>query len=195
MSQEPPRRFPLLTGRRRDAILGIALLALALAVILASWLLRDALPALQDLGYVGLFLVGVIGAASVIALPAPTLATVCLGATLLDLHPIAVGLAAGAGESVGEMVGYLLGMGGQTFMAKGKIYSKVHGWVQRRGGLAIFLLALVPNPLFDLAGLAAGALRFPAYRFFLWVLAGKCVRDVAVATICFLGLTKVPVLF
>jgi membrane protein YqaA with SNARE-associated domain len=183
-----------LTKGRRNTLLGVALLALALGVILASWLLRDALPALQDLGYVGIFLVGVIGAASVVALPAPTLATICLGATLLDLHPIAVGLAAGVGESLGEMVGYLVGLGGQTFLAKGKIYSKVHGWVQRRGGLALFVLALVPNPLFDLAGLAAGALRFPAYRFFLWVLAGKSLRDVAVATLCFMGLARIPAL-
>ncbi len=195
MSQEPPRRFPLLTGRRRDTILGIGLLALALAIILASWLLRDALPALQSLGYVGIFLVGVIGAASVVALPAPTLATVCVGATLLHLNPIAVGLAAGAGESLGEVVGYLVGMGSQTFLSKGKTYLRVHGWVQRRGGLALFVLALVPNPLFDLAGLAAGALRFPVYRFLLWVWAGKSLRDVAVATLCFMGLARIPALF
>ncbi|MSQ40748.1 MAG: DedA family protein [Dehalococcoidia bacterium] len=195
MSKEPLPRSPLLTKRRRDTILSIGLVALALGVILASWLLRDVLPALQDLGYVGIFLIGVIGAASVVALPSSTLAIVCVGATLLDLHPVAVGLAAGAGESLGELVGYLVGLGSQTFLAKGKIYTKVHGWVEHRGGLAIFVLALVPNPLFDLVGLAAGSLRFPVYRFFLWVLAGKSLRDVAVATICSLGLTKIPGLF
>ena len=35
----------------------------------------------------------------------------------------------------------------------------------------------MPNPLFDVAGLAAGAVQMPMRRFFLAVLAGKVIKD------------------
>ncbi len=182
----------LLADRQREKLLGAGILVLAVGLVLAAWLLTGVVPALQNLGYVGLFLIGLLGAASVIALPAPTLAAVCVGGSLLGLHPVGVGLAAGAGEALGEIVGYLVGMGSQALLAKGKVYARVYQWVQKRGGLALFILALVPNPLFDLAGLAAGALRYSPGRFLLWVWAGKTLRDVAVASGCALGLARIP---
>jgi len=56
-------------------------------------------------------------------------------------------------------------------------YRRVHRWMERHGTVTIFLLALVPNPLFDLGGLAAGAVEMPVPRFFLAVLAGKVIKD------------------
>jgi membrane protein DedA with SNARE-associated domain len=46
-----------------------------------------------------------------------------------------------------------------------------------------------PNPLFDLAGVAAGAVRMPIKRFFPAVLCGKIIKDTCLAAIGGLGAT------
>ena len=181
-----------LSTRRRQMAVGVAILVLTAGLMAGAWLLRDAVPEAGGLGYLGIFLIGVLSAASMVVLPSPTLATICVGGTLLGLNPVVVGVAAGAGEALGEMVGYLLGLFGQTLLQKGKIYLRLYGWVQRRGSLALFLLALIPNPVFDIAGMAAGALRFPVYKFLLWVWAGKTLRDVGIASACVLGASHIP---
>jgi uncharacterized membrane protein YdjX (TVP38/TMEM64 family) len=47
--------------------------------------------------------------------------------------------------------------------------------------LVIFVLAVVPNPLFDLAGVAAGALRMPVRGYVAAVATGKVIKNVAIA--------------
>ena len=47
--------------------------------------------------------------------------------------------------------------------------------------LMIVVLAFIPGPGLDLAGIAAGATRMPFRRFLLACLAGKVLRFIAVA--------------
>jgi uncharacterized membrane protein YdjX (TVP38/TMEM64 family) len=54
-------------------------------------------------------------------------------------------------------------------------------WMKRRGSIVIFVLAFVPNPLFDLAGAAAGALRYPIWKFLLVCFLGKTPKSILVA--------------
>jgi uncharacterized membrane protein YdjX (TVP38/TMEM64 family) len=49
-------------------------------------------------------------------------------------------------------------------------------WFQRRGVLVIFLLGLIPNPIFDVGGVVAGASRLPMWQFVLAGWAGKSLR-------------------
>ena len=42
--------------------------------------------------------------------------------------------------------------------------------------LAILVLATIPNPLFDLAGMASGALRIPVTRFLFFCWIGKTIK-------------------
>jgi membrane protein DedA with SNARE-associated domain len=44
------------------------------------------------------------------------------------------------------------------------------------GDITILLLAFIPNPLFDMAGMTAGALKMPIYRFLFWTLIGKTLK-------------------
>jgi uncharacterized membrane protein YdjX (TVP38/TMEM64 family) len=62
-----------------------------------------------------------------------------------------------------------------------KWYDRITLWMQKYGDLTIFLLALIPNPLFDIAGMAAGASKKPIWRFLLWVWLGKCLKMLAFA--------------
>jgi membrane protein YqaA with SNARE-associated domain len=59
----------------------------------------------------------------------------------------------------------------------------------------LFLLAAIPNPLFDVAGVAAGALRYPVWGFLVAVLVGKLVKFVAVVYACLHGVQWITRVF
>ena len=61
--------------------------------------------------------------------------------------------------------------------------------MEKRGTITMFALSVTPNPLFDVAGLAAGAVRMPMKRFFFTVLAGKIIKDTWMAGLASAGVT------
>ena len=143
---------------------------------------------LQNVGYAGVLAVNLIGSASVIV-PVPGLAVVC-GAAPGDvgLNPMLLGLAGGFGSTVGELSGYLAGYGGNQFVQRSRHYERFRQMVISNGGLALFVLSVIPNPLFDIAGIAAGSLRYPLRKFLCYVLAGKVIKFVVVAYACRQGI-------
>ena len=50
----------------------------------------------------------------------------------------------------------------------------------------------MPNPLFDLVGIAAGGTRYPVVRFLMVVAAGSVIKNVSVAWACSLGVELLP---
>lgn len=150
----------------------------SLAVTAGILLFRQQILALRGYGYAGVFLISALGNATVI-LPVPSLAVVFAGGGVLN--PIAVGLVAGVAEPLGELTGYLAGYGGAAVLPQGARYERVKGWMERRGFLTLFVLSAIPNPFFDLAGLAAGALRYPVAKFLLACWLGKTLKAVLVA--------------
>jgi len=142
--------------------------------------LREPLQALGGYGYAGVFLVALLGHATVLV-PVPDLAvTFAMGGVL---NPWIVGAVAGAGEGLGELTGYLAGYAVREAVQDQALYVRVRKWIKRYGAGAIFVFAVIPNPLFDLAGMAAGALGMPWPRFFLACWAGKTVRSLVAALI------------
>ena len=98
-----------------------------------------------------------------------------------------VGLISGVGEAIGEITGYALGYSGHAVVEKNRVYVRVERWVRRYGWTIIFLAALIPNPLFDVLGIVAGALRYPLRRFLLVVWVGKTVKNLGIAYAGMLG--------
>jgi len=146
---------------------------LAVAITLAIVLFRDELARFEHYGYPGVFLISLLGNATVI-LPAPSLAVVFgMGGVL---NPFLVGLVAGVGEALGELTGYLAGYGGQAVVEDWQMSDRLERWMRRNGSATIFVLSAIPNPFFDLAGIAAGALRFPLERFLLSCWVGKTIK-------------------
>ncbi len=148
---------------------------------------------LRTYGYGGLFVINLIGAASIL-LPSPAGASVLGGGALLaDFLGVPafiwVGLVAGLGEAIGEFSGYAAGYGGRFIIEDRPSYARIYNWMERRGTLTMFLMSVFPNPLFDIAGLAAGAVRMPVRRFFFSVLAGKVIKDTWMAGLAGLGVT------
>ena len=69
-------------------------------------------------------------------------------------------------------------------MGEGRVSQRLGTWMRLRGWLLLFLLAFIPNPVFDLAGVTAGALRYPLERFLAVVLIGKILKFVGFAYAC-----------
>ena len=159
------------------------ILAFAFVVGISVWifLMRDQMEDLAVYGYPGVFLFAALTSATVI-LPAPGLLVVyALGAAL---NPLAVGIAAGLGAAIGELSGYLAGYSGRAVIENGQAYERIRGWIQKHGrasGWLIFVLALLPITLFDLAGMAAGALKMPVWWFLAWETPGKILKMIIVA--------------
>jgi membrane protein YqaA with SNARE-associated domain len=129
-------------------------------------------------GLVVLFVISAISNATLV-LPVPGLALTALAATVAN--PLVVGVVAGAGQTLGEMTGYLAGYSGQTLIDDSPRYAKLVAWMRRFGPITIFVLGIIPNPLFDVAGIIAGALRMPVWLYVVAAGAGKIVKNIAVA--------------
>lgn len=151
-------------------ILGL-LLAIAISVVIFAF--RDKVSDLKGYGYLGIFLVSVLGNATII-LPVPVILTAFVGGGIFN--PFWVGVIAAAGASIGELTGYLAGAAGQIVVEKDKRLQKVEGWMHRYGLVALFVLAAIPNPAFDLAGIVAGATKIPVWKYLVAVSLGKAVK-------------------
>jgi membrane protein YqaA with SNARE-associated domain len=103
-------------------------------------------------------------------------------------NPWIVGVVGGVGQALGELTGYMAGYSGQTLVDENPVYNRLTLWMQRHGILTIFVLALIPNPVFDLGGIAAGALRFPLWRFLMSCTAGKIVKNIIFALAGYYGI-------
>jgi membrane protein DedA with SNARE-associated domain len=181
-------------GRRRVR-LEFLLVALMLAVGATALILIVVLDLgsedLERWGYAGLFLIALLRSASVvIPVPAPGI-IVGAGAVLDPVlgvpTPIMVGLVAGTAESIGELTGYGAGVGGGTIVNKSALYQRVKGWVERRPFLTVFAMSLFPSPVFDVAGLAAGATRVPMRTFLPALFLGKVLRSTFWAAMGYYG--------
>jgi uncharacterized membrane protein YdjX (TVP38/TMEM64 family) len=153
-------------------------LGFSLAITASVLIFRHQLVALRGYGYLGVFLISMLGNATVI-LPVPSLAIVFAGGGVLN--PLLVGLVAGVGEPIGELTAYLAGYAGNAVIEESKRFERIRGWMERRGFVTLFVLSAIPNPMFDMAGIAAGMLRFPVPRFLLACWLGKTVKAIAIA--------------
>jgi len=160
-------------GSRRLLILRLLALLAVIGITVFVFSIRDRADRIAAYGYPGIFLLSLLANATII-LPAPGAAvTFAMGAVF---HPLGVTLAAATGATLGELTGYMAGFSGQAVIENAKAYERFLGWTRRYGGLAIFVMAAIPNPIFDLAGIAAGALRMPIWLFLLCSWTGKLVN-------------------
>ena len=173
----------------RERRLRLIVLAGGLGIAVTVWLLRGHIPAAEVVGYPGVFFLSFLGSVSMV-LPVPGLAALCVLSG--KLSPFVLGLLAGVGETLGEISGYAVGYGGGSVIERRGFYPKLKGWMERRGVLVLFLMSLIPNPAFDVVGIAAGSVRFPLARFLITVWAGKTLKGVMVGYTCYYGISLLP---
>ena len=158
-----------LSGWKLTVVRVLVLLAVITLTILLI-LNRDRVQELEALGYPGIFLISLFSNATLI-LPVPgVLFTSAMGAVF---NPYWVALAAGCGAALGELTGYVAGFSGQGIIENKHWYARVTEWMKKYGGLTVLVLAFIPNPIFDIAGMVAGALRMPLWKFLLFSWVGK----------------------
>lgn len=136
-------------------------------------LIRDQIRQFERYGYPGLFLVSLFSSATVL-IPLPgVLFTSAMGAVF---NPFWVAIAAGSGAALGELSGYLAGFSGQTIVENIKWHDRLENWMKKYGDWTILVLAFIPNPVFDMAGITAGVLKMSVFRFLLWCWIGKVLK-------------------
>ena len=144
-----------------------------------EWAIVDFIPVW---GYLGLFIVEVIGSASII-FPAPAFAiNFILGGTP-GFNPWLVGIVAGAGAALGEITGYGVGRGSREVIEKKyeKWLTRTRKWMEDHGDFfIIFVFAATPLP-HDIVGIIAGAVNYPLKKFMLATLAGKIIAGLILA--------------
>ena len=161
------------TSRPVQILLLLLALAISLTIVWLTHRYQAELRNLGNYGYLGLFAISIIGNATLI-IPAPVFVVAC--AAGLVYGPIGVGLVAGVGSAIGELTGYMAGAGGKALIPPGRVYEQLHHFMQRHGMLTIFLLAALPNPIFDVGGIIAGALQMKGWKFLLAAGLGKSIR-------------------
>jgi len=157
----------------QSILLRFLIFILILSVTIYLIIHREDVQAFGHYGYPGIFLVSVFSNATLI-FPIPGVVfTSAMGAIF---NPFWVAIAAGCGAAVGELTGYLAGFSGQVIVDRKDWYDRLTGWMQKYGDWTVLVMAFIPNPFFDLAGMAAGMLKMPVHRFLLWCSLGKILK-------------------
>lgn len=161
-----------LSGKTR-LLLGAVIVISVTALCYAIFRLWPYLEGFEEYGYLGAFLVAFITSTTVI-FPLPGFAVIGVIAVTPAFNWAVVALAATIGGGLGEFTAYLTGYGGAVIVTpeQSKWYKRAEGWMRRHGTATIFLFAITPLP-FDVVGIAAGALRFPFWKFILATIAGR----------------------
>jgi membrane protein DedA with SNARE-associated domain len=166
--QHKPKRSRFLTN-----ILRILALLAVIAITLYIYSIRESVEQFAAFGYPGIFLIAMLANATIL-LPAPGVAVIYAMGSIFN--PLGVGLAAGAGGTIGELSGYLAGFSGQAVVERMDVYNRVKPWIDKYGGWAIMVLSAIPNPFFDIAGIAAGIAKMPLRIFLVFTFIGQLIK-------------------
>jgi membrane protein YqaA with SNARE-associated domain len=146
-------------------------------------------------GYLGIFLISLLGATSIFV-PIPYTVVIFILGGLPTFDPLLIAVAAGLGSAIGEFSGYLLGVGSRKVI--GDRYRKKMDFItklfKKYGSIAIFIFALTPLPD-DLLFIPLGVMRYSLLRAFIPALLGKFVSNLIIAYSGRLSLDIVKTLF
>ena len=163
-------------------IIAVVLASVGLALLLIRF--SAELKELGNWGYAGVAAAEFANSAMLV-IPTPASAyTFAMGGVL---NPFIVGAIGGVFSTLGELIGYYLGRRGGTALANKPSARRLRAWTERWGATALFTCAVLPVP-FDIAGVWAGAARYPLARFAPVVLLGKLIKITAIALAGYFGL-------
>jgi membrane protein YqaA with SNARE-associated domain len=137
-------------------------------------------------GYLGIFLISLIGAMSIfVPIPYPVVIFILGGVKeggVWVFDPLLIAVAAGIGSAIGEFSGYLLGVGGRKIISdkykkRMKIITRLF---KKYGSVAIFVFALTPLPD-DLLFIPLGVMRYSLLRAFIPAVLGKFFSNLIIA--------------
>lgn len=150
---------------------------LSIGLSFAFFVFKDFFSQTLSLGLIGLFIVHFVSNASFF-LSGPSFLTVIAAGDIYP--PVLVAIVASLGAAFGDMVGYLFGHSGRALTKKRIEKSSTMRFVEKHfhkyGGLIIFVMAFIPNFVFDAIGIFAGIMNYSPIRFFVIILIGRFLR-------------------
>jgi uncharacterized membrane protein YdjX (TVP38/TMEM64 family) len=170
-----PKHMPLAQrfSKRTLNIIRVVVLLAVIALTIILIINRERIQELQAFGYPGIFLFSVLANATILVPVPGVVFTSAMGAVF---NPFWVSIAAGTGAALGELSGYMAGFSGQAVVENAARYERVVNWMRKYGDVTILFLAFFPNPLFDLAGMLAGMLKMPVWKFLIYCVIGKILK-------------------
>lgn len=145
---------------------------------------RDFFRHTTSVGLLGLFVINFVSSAGFFV-SGPAFLTIITGGNLYP--PILVAVVAAFGACLGDMIGFLFGHSGRKLLKKQLdkhlIIRFLEKHFHRHGALITFILAVIPNPLFDAIGVLAGVVNYPPVRFFAIMFVGRFIRYWALAQV------------
>jgi membrane protein YqaA with SNARE-associated domain len=180
---------------RGAVILAVAGVVLTIVMFVAIILLEDKVKVMQQWGYLGAFIVSILGGATII-IPVPMLAVVVALASALATpwEAAMLGSSAAAGEVIGALIIYYTGHGAGNAINSPKhsriqkVFNKMVAFIERRGAWALFAVTFIINPLFYPAAFVCGAIKFRLSKFLIVVIIGKLIKCMTVVYAAFYGL-------
>jgi len=180
--------------RKKAVSISVVILILAISISLYVFFGRnpDLIEYLTRYGFLGAFLISLVGNASIFFFFGATLPVLAsLGAVIYNTTgisgPVMVGLVGGIGAGIGELAGYYVGFSGRGLVKDNRYYKPVAAWMKRWGILTVFLLSIIPL-LFDVVAITAGILHVPLWKFFLACWLGRTILYTTVIVLTALGL-------
>jgi len=141
-------------------------------------------------GYVGIFIVSLVGSSSII-FPLPTFVILfTFGAVF---NPFLVALVGALGTSIGNLTSYLLGLGGKEILEKR--YSKRLNSINKtfkKYGAPIWILLVNATPLpDDIVGIFCGVIRYDFRKYFIAMFIGQLILSLILSYAGFYSLNWV----
>jgi membrane protein YqaA with SNARE-associated domain len=159
-------RADAMSGKKRVFIallILVAMCALGYGTYEASFYLEG----FEQYGALGAFLASFVASTSIFF---PVFGFVVVGAIAASdaSNWALVALGSAFGSALGQFTAYLAGYGGRAVIRREQSiwYRRAEDWMNRYGSLGIFFFALTFLPV-DVAGLVAGALRFPYWKYLM----------------------------
>lgn len=180
MSETPARP----DGRRRARAVAAVTLVVALNVV--TWLLLGTdtaqrwIASVEEYAYAGSFVLSLLTNLT-LAVPVPYNPVLLQLMAAVEL-PMLVALLAAAGSALGESTGWWVGSQGRAVLPSegrsGALVARLQRLSTHRAAAFWGLVAFsaVPNPVFDVAGLVAGAAKVPYLLFLSAAFCGRLVR-------------------
>lgn len=189
-SEKIPRRALVVAG----AMFVLGVFAITIIPLVTDWVSEEQF---ERYGYAGIFLANFLANATAFV-PVPGLSAIAQALIIEGsdrLFVPGVVIAGATAMTLAETTAYGIGALGRGIAeerempVKGRLGAWMHraaGWIDwlmaRYGTLTLFTLSAIPNPLFEFAGITAGAVRMNFWRFIVAVGTGKTLRVILLVT-------------
>jgi membrane protein DedA with SNARE-associated domain len=180
---------------RKTYALGILGALLTAAMFTMIIVFNKELREMQQWGYLGAFIISILGGATVIIyVPMQPVVFALGGAMAGPWQVFVLGLTAAAGEVIGGLTIYMTGQGAGKAINNNKnarfqkAYQRMLNFIRRRGAIALFLVTFIMNPFFYPAAFACGALYMDLKKFIPVIIAGKIIKCMTIVYAGYFGL-------